>query len=148
LVSRLTAVFCLALLGAGVVWTTAHAAAASGGYVVLVNHNNPAATLTRPELKRLATGGKKQWDNGAVVQLGIIPNDAAETQFLASLLSMSSRELLERIQEQVFKGELRRPAVLRSSADCVAFARASAGALCVASDSESIPPDANVVAIR
>jgi hypothetical protein len=122
--------------------------AGAASYVILVNHGNPASSLTRPELRRVATGVTKQWDNGAVVQLGIIPNDAGETHYLASLLDMSTRELLMRIQEQVFKGELRRPTILRSSSDCVAFIRASPGGLCVAADGEPLPPEVSVVTVR
>jgi hypothetical protein len=136
-----------AFLTAALVWPSAHPVGAAS-YVILVNHGNPASSLTRPELRRLATGGTKQWDNGAVVQLGIIPSDAGETRYLASLLDMSARELLMRIQEQVFKGELRRPIVLRSSSDCVAFIRASPGGLCIAVDGEPLPPEVAVVAVK
>jgi hypothetical protein len=123
-------------------------AAAGGGFVLVVNRENATTELSRSELKRVVTGGIKQWDSGAVVQLGLIPSDAPETQYLGSLLDMTPRELIARIQEQVFKGELRRPATLRSGADCVAFARAVAGAICVASASEPIPPEAHVVNIH
>jgi hypothetical protein len=127
--------------------TIAEPLGAGTGFVVLVNRTNPAQTLSRSDLKRMVTGGTKQWDNGAVVQLGIIPANAPETQFLASLLDTTPRELLGRIQEQVFKGELRRPAILRSSADCLAFARVSAGGICVAPDGEWGTSDVHVVAI-
>jgi hypothetical protein len=123
-------------------------AMAAGGYVILVNQANPVSSLSRSELKRVAIGGTKQWASGAVVQLGIIPSDVPETQYFASLVDLSSRELLARIQEAVFKGDLRRPAVLRSSAECVGFARVSPGAICVASDGEAVPPEVHVVAIR
>ncbi|HZU81603.1 MAG TPA: hypothetical protein VE987_01745 [Polyangiaceae bacterium] len=126
----------------------AGAGAVGAGFVVLVNQANPVASISRSELKRLATGETKQWSSGAVVHLGIIPSDAPETKYLASLFDMSTRELLARIQEQVFKGELRRPAVLRSSTDCVAFARSSAGALCIASGDEPVPPEAHVVVLH
>ncbi len=43
---------------------------------------------------------------------------------------------------------MRRPVTLRSSADCVAFARSNKGALCVASDREPVPPEAKRVAIH
>jgi hypothetical protein len=122
--------------------------ASAGNFVVLVNHGNPVADLSRSDLKRMVTGVTKQWDNGAVVQLGIIPGDVPETQYLASVLDSTPRELLARIQEQVFKGELRRPAVLRSSADCVAFVRVSPGALCASTDAEALPPEVHVVAIH
>jgi hypothetical protein len=128
--------------------TASMKAVADGGFVVLVNQHNDVSSLSRLELKRVATGGTKQWDNGAVVQVGIIPSDVPETQYLASLLEMSPRDLLSRIEEQVFKGEMRRPAVLHSSAECVAFARAVPGAVCVASAQAPVPPEARVVTIR
>jgi hypothetical protein len=138
----------IAILGAVVFSTFPRRVAAGGGFVLVVHIDNPATELSRSELKHLVTGVTKQWDSGAVVQLGIIPSDAPETRHLSSLVDLSVRELLARIQEQVFKGELRRPAVLRSSADCMAFARASAGAICVASEGEPVPPEAHVVTVR
>ena len=138
-----------ALVALGVLAALAVARPArAGGFVVLVNRANPVVELSRAELKRLVTGTIKQWDSGAVVQLGIIPSDAPETQYLASILDSTPRELLARIQEQVFKGELRRPVVLRSSADCVAFVRVSPGAVCAASDAEALPPEAHVLVVH
>ena len=123
-------------------------ATADGGFVVLVNKDNPVTSLSRSDLKKAATGGTKQWESGAVVHLGIIASEAPETQYLASQLETTPRDLLARIQEQVFKGEMRRPATLRSSADCAAFSRSSAGAFCVAAAGQAVPPDAHVVAIH
>jgi|HubBroStandDraft_4_1064222.scaffolds.fasta_scaffold688482_1 hypothetical protein len=136
--------FCISLASA--VAAASHVDA--GGYVILVNQSNSVTSMTRSEMKRAAMGGTKQWSNGAVVQVGIIPSDAPETQYFASLVDLSPRELLARIQEAVFKGELRRPAVLRSSADCVAFARSNPGAFCAASDGEPEPPEVHVVVVR
>jgi hypothetical protein len=128
--------------------TAAANPAGAGGFVVLVNRANTVSSLSRSDLKRVVTGGTKQWGNGAVVQLGIIPSDAPETQYLSSLLDLSPRELLSRIQEAVFKGELRRPVILRASAECVAFARGNPGAICVASDAEALPPEVHAVSIQ
>jgi hypothetical protein len=118
------------------------------GFVVLVNDANPVTALSRSELKKAITGGTKQWPSGAVVQLGVIPGDAPETQYWGSLADMSARELLSRIQEQVFKGEMRRPVVLHTSADCLAFVRVAPGAICVASTSAGAPVEAHVVALH
>lgn len=141
------ALLAAAVFAASYGWLPEHRAGAAS-FVILINHANSTASLSRPELRRLATGGTKQWDNGTVVQLGIIPGDAGETQYLASLLDMTARELLMRVQEQVFRGELRRPAVLRSSSECVAFIRASPGGLCVATDGEPLPPEVTIVPLR
>jgi hypothetical protein len=123
-------------------------AGAGDGFVILVNRSNPITSISRSDIKRTLNGGIKQWESGAVVQLGIIPNEAGETQYLASLVSLTPRELISRIQEQVFKGELRRPVILHRTGDCVAFARSSPGALCVATESEPVPPETHVLAIH
>lgn len=136
----------LALFGAALL---AHEdAAADGGFVVVVNKGNDTAQLNRSELKKLVTGGTKQWKNGSAVQVGLIVTEAPETQHLSSLVDLSPKELLSRIQEQVFKGEMKRPIVLRSSAECVAFARGNPGAICVASAQTPLAPEVHAVAVR
>lgn len=123
-------------------------AGADGEFNVIVSAKNGVSALSKSEIKRLITGNTKTWDSGAVVQLGIIPADVAETAYLADLLDTTPRELLSEIQQQVFKGELRRPVVLRSSADCLALAAENAGTICVAAASAPVPPDAKVVPVH
>ena len=123
-------------------------ATAGDAFVVVVNRSNPVSSLTGTELRRAVLGGAKQWGNGAGVQLGIIPKDVPETRYLASLFGMSIPDLFARIQAQVFNGEMRRPVVLRSSAECVAFARASEGAVCIAEDRPPFPPEVKLVSIH
>ena len=127
---------------------TPRAGVAGGGFNVVVSAQNHVASLSASELKRLVSGGTKLWDGGAVVQLGIIPSDAPETQYLATTLDTTPRELLSMIQQQVFKGELRRPAVLRSSADCLALVAQNPGGFCVASAAVAVPDGARVVPVR
>lgn len=122
-------------------------ASADGGFLVLVHKSNDVDALSKSELKRAVTGGIKQWGNGAAVQLGLA-GETPETQYLSQTLNMSPRELVARIQEQVFKGEMRRPVVLRSSADCVALVRSNAGAICVANTSTPLAAEARAVPIR
>jgi hypothetical protein len=141
------AIIGLLLIGFGSL-TLTRSAAATGGFVVLVHQSNAVSSMSHSALQRVVSGETKQWDNGAVVQLGVIPSiDAPETIRFASLVDMSPREFLSFIQQQVFKGEVRRPAVLRFSADCAAFVRATTGAICVASDDTPIPPEAHVVSV-
>ncbi|HEY2408875.1 MAG TPA: hypothetical protein VGI10_22875 [Polyangiaceae bacterium] len=121
--------------------------ARAGSFLLLVNATNPITSITRADLKKAFTGGKKQWENGAVIQVGLIPSDAPETQYLAALFDTSIRDLIGRIQEQVFKGEMRRPTVLKSSQDCLALARSHAGAVCVAAAGLPIPSEARVVTV-
>jgi ABC-type phosphate transport system substrate-binding protein len=137
----------LAVLGCGLLRTT-NDASAGGGFVVMVHKSNEVTALSKGELKKVITGGTKQWKNGAAVQLGIIAEGAPETQHLAALVDMTPKELLARIQEQVFKGEMRRPVMVHSSAECVAFARANPGAICVCSAAMTVPPEAHPVTVR
>jgi hypothetical protein len=122
--------------------------AVASDFLVVVNASNSITSISRADLKRAITGGTKQWGNGAVVQLGLIPRDAPETRYLGSLIDMSTRNLIERIQEQVFKGEMRRPIVLKSSEDCLALARFSQGAICVVAAGPPIPAEARVVSVH
>ena len=123
----------------------AHAAAA---FTLVVHKDNPQKEVTSAELKSLLSGSTKQWSGGAVVHLGLIMADSPETQYLASLVGSSATDLLGRIQQQVFKGEMRRPAALKSSADCIAFAKGAAGALCVASAAAPLPPDVHALGVK
>jgi ABC-type phosphate transport system substrate-binding protein len=122
--------------------------AAGDGFGVVVNHDNGVESFSRSDLKRLVSGEMKTWGSGAVVYLGIIPSDAAETQYLATIVEKTTSELLGMIQQKVFNGELRRPAVLHSSAECLAFVSSSPGGICVASTSVPVPAGARVVPIR
>ena len=122
--------------------------AGASSFVVLITRGNPTASLSRSELRRLVTGGTKQWENGAVVQLGIIPADAGETQYLASLLDLTVRELLigSRSRSSRASSDGRRSCARRASASR-SFG-ASPGGLCIAADGEPLPPEVTVVPLR
>jgi hypothetical protein len=119
-----------------------------GAFVIVTHASNPQQALSPSELRKVFSGGIKQWPNGAVVVGGIIPSDAPETSYLAKVLDTTPTDLLRRIQEQVFRGEMRRPAVLRSSNDCFAFARGNPGALCAAAVISPIPPGVQCVPVH
>ena len=134
----------LALCGA----FASRARGAGGGFTQVVNAQNAVSSLSASDVKRVLSGGTKVWESGAVVQLGLAPGDAGGMQYLAGAVDTTPRELLSMLQQQVFKGELRRPVVLRSSADCFAFASQTPGALCVAATGVPVPAGAKVVALR
>ena len=117
----------------------------------LAHHKSNSGTIDTETLRKAFTGRLKQWDNGAVVQPVLITNeDAPETKYLASTLGMTPRELLNRIQQEVFRGEMRRPTAIKSSADCVSAVRGNPGALCVIVDSAAagLPPDVVATAFK
>ena len=141
------------LLSAAAVLALALAAPASradadGAFVIVCNASNPIASLSAHDLKKALTGGTKQWPNGAVVQVGMQASEAPDLRFLASAAGMTAGELLSRVQQQVFKGEMRKPAILRSPAECLGLARTNPGAICAAHGGSALPSDVKVVAIR
>ncbi len=142
------AAYAIAIIVAGAVLGAVENRAIASDFLVVVNASNSITSISRADLKRAITGGIKQWGNGAVVQVGLIPRDAPETRYLGSLIDMSTRDLIERIQEQVFKGEMRRPIVLKSSEDCLALARFSQGAICVVAAGPPIPAEARVISVH
>ena len=64
------------------------------------------------------------------------------------LVPSRAQELLSRVQQQVFKGEMKRPIVVRSSAECVALVRSNVGAFCVAAKGTSLTPDVKPIPVR
>ena len=138
----------VALVAAAVVMPFPGGAHADEGVVLLVNATNPTSTVTASEARRAFTGGTKQWPHGAVVQVGVTATESAELRYVASLSDMTPRELLSRIQEQVFKVEMRKPVVLRSAGECIGLARANPGAICAATRPATLPPEVKVLVVR
>ena len=121
---------------------------ADAGFVLVCHASNPNSSLTSAELKKAFTGGTRQWGNGAVVQIGVTSSDSPELQFIAGTIGMSSAELLSRVQQQVFKGEMRRPVILRSLAEFLSLTRTNAGAICATSAGVALPPEVKALVIR
>lgn len=137
--------FALAVL---ILFGSAESAEADGGFVILCHASNPVTTLSSTDLKKALIGGTKQWPNGAVVQIGVPPSDSRELGFLAGTVEMTPPQLLSRIQQQVFNGEMRRPIMLRSSAECIGLARGSAGGICAAAAGAALPPEVKIIQVR
>jgi hypothetical protein len=121
---------------------------ADGGIVIVCNVSNPVSTLSEGELKKALTGGTKQWSSGAVIQVGLTAPDSREVASLAGAAGVTAPDLLSRIQQQVFKGEMRKPVMLRSSAECIGLARSVPGAICAASAGAALPPDVKIIQVR
>lgn len=121
---------------------------ADGGVVFLCNASNPTSTLSGSELKKALTGGTKQWPNGAIVQVGLTAPNSREVASLAEAAGMSAEDLLSRIQQQVFKGEMRRPVMLRSSAECIGLARSVPGSICAVIAGAALPADVKIIQVR
>ena len=126
------------------------ATASADDFVVVCSRSAGPASMNLDDLRRVFTGRTRQWDSGAVVQTVIIPAESApETAFLAALLGMTGRELLTRIQAEVFRGEMRRPVIIRSSQDCLAALHNIPSGICIvnASAVASTPADLRVIRV-
>ena len=121
---------------------------ADGGIVILSNASNPVSTLSAVDLKKALTGGTKQWSSGAIIQVGLTAPDSREVASLAGAAGLTAPELLSRMQQQVFKGEMRKPVMLRSSAECIGLARTVPGAICAAAAGAALPADVKIIQVH
>ena len=115
--------------------------------VVIGNRSIGTAHLSATDLKKAFTGRIKQWDNGAVVQTVISTKPASpEMTCLAQILSIDARSLLTHMQQEVFKGEMRRPVTVASSAEVIAaVARSAGGVGCISAAAATKLPSSVVI---
>jgi hypothetical protein len=111
-------------------------------YVFIRNHRNGTAKVTRQEVRQLFTGQTKQW-GGKVAQAVIGETDSGEFGYLAGLFGVLPRQLMEKIKQEVFRGEMRRPVVARTAAECIAAVEKHEGGIGVvtAEAAKALPPD-------
>ena len=128
--------------------TVGMASAHAEGFLV-AHHKSNATAVDSETLRKAFTGRLKQWDSGSVVQTAVINNESApETVFLATTIGMKPGELLNRVQQDVFRGELKRPMTLKSSADCVAAAKSNPGVVCIAAEGTPLAPEVVATAVK
>jgi hypothetical protein len=91
----------------------------AGDFVFIRNAKNRTASVSRREIRQLFTGQTKQW-GGVMVQAVIGDVDSPEFRYLSGIFGAEPRELLLRIKQEVFRGEMRRPIVARTATECIA----------------------------
>jgi hypothetical protein len=90
-------------------------------FVVVISTKNPESRLQRTDVRDAFIGQTKQWPNGAVVQPIIGEESSAEFAWLAiRIFRLSPREVLARIKQEIFRGEMKRPIVARDAQECFA----------------------------
>jgi hypothetical protein len=138
------------LLSAGVVaaYCTTSALARADGFLLIRNASNPVSAINRDDLFKLYTGQTKLF-GGAVAQTVIGEQDSPEFRWLAAQFELRPKDLLTRIQQEVFKGEMKRPIVARSTADAVdAVGRSPGGVAVLSSDGRSLPGAVALLELR
>jgi hypothetical protein len=133
-------------------WLTlaAVANASAGGYVLVRSSRNPVAKLSRDTVKGMFSGRITTWNNGDPVVLVIGAEDAPAMIWLApTLFGVSTKTLLIKIKQQVFRGEMPHP--LSASSDPATFTRVASSAEVVGFVSEeaakSLPAGIAIMAI-
>jgi hypothetical protein len=118
-------------------------------FVVVRNVSNEQAAIRKDELFKIYTGETKQI-GGWVAQTVIGREDSGELQWLSGLFDMRPKDLLSKIKQQVFSGEMRRPIVAKTQEEAIAAIQGNRGGLAVvaASIASSLPQGVAVLAIQ
>ena len=117
--------------------------ARADNFVFVRNARNPVRSLSKAEVRKLFTGRSKQWSSGKVFQGVIGEIDSPEFVWLAiAVFDMSPKDLLTKMKQEIFRGEMRRPMVVKSSDECIEVVAKTENALCVATEStaRTLPP--------
>jgi hypothetical protein len=85
-------------------------AAWAADYVLIRNAQMPTSTVSASEVRQLFIGEIRQW-GGSVAQ------------------PVSASDLLTRIKQEVFRGNMKRPVVARTTEECIAAVARVAGAI-------------------
>ena len=137
-------------LGVAVVALLVASGARAETYVFVRNSRNPVSGLTKAEVRKLFTGQSKQWKSGKVFQGVIGEIDSAEFVWLSwAIFDMSPKDLLTRMKQEIFRGEMKRPIVVKSSDECIDVVQKTEAALCVAAESSarSLPAGVEILPV-
>jgi hypothetical protein len=118
-------------------------AAPPEGFALVHNTRSGTTSLTRAQIKEIATGRRRTWPRGPVVVLVLPRAGTPELAWFArAMVGMAEDALLARIREQVFKGEMRKPLTASTEQDVLTAVASDPGALgVVRADSARKLPD-------
>jgi hypothetical protein len=121
---------------------TATGDALADDFVVVISVKNSETHLPRVDVRDAFIGQTKQWRSGAVVQPIIGEETSAEFAWLASrIFRLSPREVLTKMKQEIFRGEMKRPIVARDAHECfTAISRHDGGIGVVSGDAAKNPP--------
>ncbi len=97
------------------------AAAGPSPYVLIKNARNKSiATISKADARDIFTGKRKLWSTGEVVQIVLRPGEGDGIEWLAQdVFGVSPRNLLTKIRQEVFKGEMAKPIVAASDEETI-----------------------------
>jgi hypothetical protein len=133
---------------AATILLVASSASAADNFVLVRNTHNPVTTLSKTDVRKLFTGRSKQWSSGKVFQGVIGELDTPEFVWLATaIFGMSPKDLLTKMKQEIFRGEMKRPIVVKSSDQCIEVVQSTETALCVATETSAraLPPEVQTI---
>jgi len=134
---------------AAVVWPLRIARAVE--FVLIHNVKTGQTSVSKTELKDMAIGRRKTWSSGAPVQLVLQAVGTPEMKWFAIFAAgISDDTLANKMKQEVFKGELRRPMIVTSDKGCVNAVANDPGAVGVVSaeTAKSLPEGVAVLAVQ
>jgi len=147
IMTRRTLLIALAALGVDVAVRARDALAAD--CVLIKNAKNPTAALSKSEARKIFTGATKQWSGGSVVQVVLGEEAAPETQWLAArVFGTSAKDMLSKMKQEIFRGEMKRPVMVKSSADTAQAVLSRDGAIGVVDGATAANLPAGVVVLK
>ena len=137
------------LIVAAVAWPPRIALAIE--FVLIHNVKTGQTSVSKSELKDMAIGRRKTWSSGAPVQLVLQAVGTPEMKWFAIFAAgISDDTLANKMKQEVFKGELRRPITVSSDKGCVNAVANDPGAVGVVSaeTAKSLPEGVAVLAVQ
>jgi hypothetical protein len=134
----------------GAAWTLIGSRAFAEDFVVLVNSKISETHLRRAEVRDVFIGQTKQWSSGFVVQPIIGEESSSEFAWLAArIFRLSPREVITRMKQEIFRGEMRRPIVAHDAQECLtAVLRHDGGIGVIASEAtKTLPAGVTILGI-
>jgi hypothetical protein len=117
-----------------------------GDYVLIDNAKSGVTQLSKRDVRSLFVGETKTL-GGSVAQAVISPPDSGEFAFLSSLYGLAPRELIAKIRQEVFRGEMRRPIVCQNPGECIAAVARNDGGICFVPSAAAASLPAGVVRV-
>jgi ABC-type phosphate transport system substrate-binding protein len=114
----------------------------AGQFVFLKSAQNDTAQASKDDLKDIFTGRQAAWKNGQKAEIGLGAAGSPELKWVAQeLIGASEDILMAKIKQEVFKGEMKKPATVSSAQECIALVKKSPGGICVvdADSAKSLP---------
>jgi hypothetical protein len=116
--------------------------------VLIVNSANNSARLSRDQVRDIFIGRTKLWPSGEVAQLVLHDESSEQMEWIgAELFSASGRVVANKLNQEVFKGDLKRPLKVDNDDDAIATVRKIKGGLAVVRADTKLPAGVSAVTL-